>query len=270
VTAPITGEPEQIIRLPGPGWTPFVAALATAIFFVALTLKSLPVAIGSGAVALAFLLSWMWRLDKAYPRGLADAGHGLALPLYRNDRESVGWWAMVVLLVADASLTLAIIFAYLFLWTAHPAVWPPDGSRTPGLLEPVLIFALVAGAYACFEAADRINRRGRRLATCLCLIAVALLAVVALVIGWPWPSSLGIDPTRHSYGAAVWTLLGWVAVHVAVGAAMALWCLARQALGMLDSWRCLALRVCLLWWRFTAPATALVLLLVTGFPYVFR
>ena len=90
VTAPITGEPEQIIRLPGPSWIPFTAALAAAVFFVALTLKSLPVAIGSGAVALAFLLSWTWKRDKAYPRGLADAGHGLVLPLYRNGRESFG------------------------------------------------------------------------------------------------------------------------------------------------------------------------------------
>jgi cytochrome c oxidase subunit I+III len=270
VTAPITGEPEQIIRLPGPAWTPFIAALAASIFFAALTVKSVPIAIGSGAVALAFLLYWMWILDKAYPRSPADAGHGLALPLYRNDNRSIGWWAMVVLLVADASLTLAIAFAYLFLWTAHPAVWPPDGSRVPGLIEPALIVAVLAGAGIFFEAAERFNRQDRRLATRLCLIAAALLAAVALATGWTWLRSLGVDPTRHSYGAAVWTLLGWVAVHVAVGAAMALWCLTRHALGMLDSWRCLTLRICLLWWRFTMPATALVLILIAGFPHAFR
>jgi cytochrome c oxidase subunit I+III len=270
VTAPISGEPEQIMRLPGPSWTPFIAALATAIFFVALTLKSLPVAIGSGAVALAFLLSWMWRLDKAYPRGLADAGHGLALPLYRNGRESFGWWAMVVVLIADASLTLSLAFAYVFLWTAHPTVWPPDGSLIPGPTEPALIFALVAAAGVFFEGAERFNGRDRRLATRVCFVGAAVLGAAALAVGWTWPLGLGIDPTRHSYGAAVWTLLGWVAVHVAVGAAMALWCLARQALGMLDSWRCLTLRICLLWWRFTVPAAAVVLLLVAGFPHAFQ
>ena len=65
----------------------------------------------------------------------------------------------------------------------------------------------------------------------------------------------------------MWTLLGYMALHVAIGAAMALWCLARLALGMIDSWRCLTLRICLLWWRLTAPAAALTLFLVAGFPH---
>ena len=39
---------------------------------------------------------------------------------------------------------------------------------------------------------------------------------------WIWLDSLRIDSTGHAYGAAVWTLLGYVAVHVAIGAAMAL------------------------------------------------
>jgi cytochrome c oxidase subunit I+III len=66
----------------------------------------------------------------------------------------------------------------------------------------------------------------------------------------------------------VWTLLGYVALHVTVGAGMALWCLARLGLGMIDSWRCLTLRVCRAWWRFTVAATVLTLLLVAGFPHV--
>jgi len=97
---------------------------------------------------------------------------------------------------------------------------------------------------------------------------VALAAGAALALGWIWLDGLGIDSTRHAYGAAVWTLLGYVAVHIAIGAAMALWCLVRSALGMIDPWRCLTLRICLLWWRFTAPATVLTLILIVGFPFV--
>jgi cytochrome c oxidase subunit I+III len=270
MTAPITGKPEQILRLPGPGWTPFIAALATAVFFTGLTLKLTAVTAASGAVALAFLLSWLWSLDKAYPKELADAGHGLALPLYVNDNRSIGWWAMAVLLIVDASLTASFLFAYLFLWTARPAAWPPDGSQVPSLSEPAVLLGLIAAAWVCFEAAERFNQRDRRLATSASLVVAAILAGVALAIGWGWPGSLGIDPTRHSYGAAVCTLLGWVAVHVVFGAMMALWCLARLALGRLDSWRCVTLRVCLLWWRFTVAAAAVVLVLVAGFPYAFR
>jgi cytochrome c oxidase subunit I+III len=133
-----------------------------------------------------------------------------------------------------------------------------------------VLLGLTAGAYLLFESAERFNRRDSRFSVGICLGGTAILASVAIAIGSAWPGSLGINPTRHSYGAAVWTLLGWIAVHIAIGAAMAIWCGARLVLRMLDSWRCVTLRVCLLWWRFTAAATALVLALVAGFPYVFR
>jgi cytochrome c oxidase subunit I+III len=138
----------------------------------------------------------------------------------------------------------------------------------PGFLQPFLISAAVVGAYLLFEAADRLNQRGRRVATSLCFIASAALAVGAVALGWSWLQGLGIHPTAHSYGAAVWTLLGYMGFHVVFGAGMALWCLARLALGMIDSWRCLTIRICLLWWRLTAPVTVLALLLVAGFPHV--
>ncbi|MCU1324912.1 MAG: ctaD [Bryobacterales bacterium] len=205
LTSPITGQPEQILRLPGPGWTPFVSAAMTAIFFTGLTLRLAVISVTSGAVALMFLMSWMWRLDRAYPKGLADAGRGLGLPLYLNDNRSVGWWAMVVLIITDASLTLSIAFAYLFLWTAKPAIWPPDGSQMPGIIEPFVLLGLTAGAYLLFEGAERFNRRDRRFSVGICLAGTAILASVAIAIGSAWPGSLGINPTRHSYGAAVWT-----------------------------------------------------------------
>ena len=82
VTAPITGEPEQIIRLPGPGWNAFLAAAATAIALAAGTLGLTAVALVAGAVAAAAYLYWLWSMDRLAPRGLADAGRGVALPLY--------------------------------------------------------------------------------------------------------------------------------------------------------------------------------------------
>src|SRR5690606_26447608 len=128
ITGPITAEPEQIISLPGPGWTGFIAAIGTAVVFGAMTLKLTVVGAIGGVIALAAYLYWFWTMDAARPRELADAGRGLALPLYRNGRESVGWWGMMVLLIADAAVTACFVFAYLFLWTARPAEWPPDGT----------------------------------------------------------------------------------------------------------------------------------------------
>ena len=270
ITSPITTEPVQILRVPGPSWTAILASLATALGLAAATLKAQNIAALIGIVAIAAFLYWLWSLDRALPREPADAGRGLALPLYRNGSDSVGWWGMVVLLVADAAVIAAFLFAYLFLWTAHPQPWPPDGSAVPGFVEPVAIGGLTLVAWALFEAADRLIGRDRRLGAAACFVASAVVAAAAVYLGWTWLDSLGIDPTRHSYGAAVWTLAGAVALHVAGGAGMALWCLLRLALGMIDSWRCLTVRVCLLWWRLTAPMTVVVLFLIVGFPYVFR
>jgi cytochrome c oxidase subunit I+III len=268
VTSPVTAVPEQIIRLPGPGWTAFVAAAATALALAASTVGLPIVAAIAGLVAAAAYLRWLWSLDPALPREPADAGRGLALPLYSNGGASVGSWGMVVLLISDAVVAASFAFAYLFLWTARPVAWPPDGSRLPGVLPAAAIAAGVVAAWGLFEAAARANRRDRRLTAGLCLVAVVLAAAGALAGGGAWVSGLGIDPTHHGYGAAVLTLLGYMALHVAVGALMALWCLLRLGLGMIDSWRRLTVHVCLLWWRLTAPATVLVLGLVTGFPRV--
>jgi cytochrome c oxidase subunit I+III len=267
VTSPFTATPEQILRMPMPTWIPFLAALALAIFMVAATLRLVTMAIVTGVLSLVFIVAWLWRLDQRLPRELADAGRGVALPLYNNGSGSVGHWGMVVLLISDAAVLGCFVFAYLFLWTARPAAWPPDGSQLPGFLAPTLIAAVVIGACVLVEAAERLNRRDRRLATSVCLIVATVLGCAAIAMGRNWLASLGIDPTRHSYGAAVWTLLGYTALHVALGAGMTLWCLVRLALGMIDSWRCLTLRICVLWWRFTGPVAVLSLFLIAGFPH---
>ncbi len=268
ITGVMTAEPEQILRMPQPGWTAFGAALATAIAFTAFTVRWPKVGLVACLVAAGAYLYWLWSMDRAFPRESADAGRGVSLPLYRNDSGAVGWWAMAVLLISDTVVGASFIFAYLFLWTVQPAVWPPAGSALPGFRGPVLIAALAAVGYAVFEIADRFNQRDRRLSTAFCLLAVSVVAGAALRIGSGWLETLGIDATRHSYDAAIATLLGYVALHIGIGTAMALWCFARLALGMIDSWRSLTLRICLLWWRLTAPMTALAVVLVAGFPYV--
>jgi cytochrome c oxidase subunit I+III len=268
ITSPINAEPEQILRLAGPGWIAFVAAVATALVFVALTLKLTTLGVIAGVVAAAAYVRWLWSMDRRFPRELADAGRGASLPLYLNDKRSVGWWAMVVLLICDTAVVASLIFTYLYLWVVQPDAWPPPGTRLPDFLGPVLISGLVIGAYLLFEAGDRLNQRDRRAATVGALVASAVLAAGALALGWSWVEELAIDPTAHSYGASLYTLLGGVAVHLVVGAVMALWCLARLAVGMLDSWHSQTLRVCLVWWRFTAPVALLSLWLIAGFPYV--
>ena len=268
VTAPITGEPEQIIRLPGPTWLPFLAALSVATMFAAGTLQIWWLAGIGGAAAAAFILRWWWTLDREMPRGHADAGRGLALPLYRNGDESLGWWAMTVLLISDASVTLSIAFAYLFLWTARPVAWPPDGSLAPDAGTALAIALVAVAAWLAFEIATRRIRRERLSFNLPLFAASAASAALAIWLGLRWLGALGVSPTAHSYGAAVWTLLGWSAFHLGFGALMALWCALRLQLGQIDGWRSQTVNVCLLWQRFTAAISVFSLLLLTGFPNV--
>jgi len=162
------------MRLPGPGWTGFVAAAATAIGLAASTIGLTALGAVAGLAAAAAYLYWLWSMDRALPRGPADAGRGLALPLYRNDGASAGSWGIVVLLVSDVVVIASFVFAYLFLWTARPVAWPPDGSRLPGFVAPAVVAVAAAGAWLLFEAARRLNRRDRRGATALCLGAAAM------------------------------------------------------------------------------------------------
>ena len=100
--------PQYLLRLPGPGWPPFLAAILTAAFFLLLTVKAMTLAVLCGMGAIAMILVWMWSSDpQAHGRGrhrrryqaatyvsgsafaflVGDggcaAGRGLALPLLR-------------------------------------------------------------------------------------------------------------------------------------------------------------------------------------------
>lgn len=268
LTSVVTGTPQQILRLPAPTWLPIFAAFTTAVVFAALTLKLAVPGTVAGVLATGAILYWLWSMDLELPREPVDAGRGTVLPIYSSGSGSVGWWGMAVLLVSDAVILASFLFSYLFLWTARPSVWPPAGSPLPGFLEPALIGVAVVAAWALFETADRRNSSDDRLTTSLCLVASAVAGGAALFLGWRFLAGLGLSATGHSYGATVWLLLGYIGLHVGIGVFMALWCLARLGFGMMDSWRSLTLRICLLWWRFTVPAALLTLLLVAGFPHV--
>jgi cytochrome c oxidase subunit I+III len=268
VTTPIDARPVQIIRLPKPGWTAFLASAASAAAMGAATIGYTTVGLVAGSAAAAVFLYWLWSLDRGAPREHADAGRGLALPLYSNGLDHVGAWGLVVFLVSDAAVLASLVFAYLFLWTVSPgSAWPPHDSKLPGVLAPTTIAALVVAANIAFEFADRLNQRGRRLATGAYLLASAVLAIAGVTVAERWLHELIVDPSRHSYEASVTALVRYADVHVAVAAGMAAWCMVRLACGLIDSWRCLTLRICTLWWRFTSAATVLTLVAVTGFPH---
>jgi len=128
VTSPVEAKPQFIIQMPGPGWTPPLAALFTAAFFLLLTVKLVTVAVVCGVLAIVFCLVWAWGLDPGPSKGMASIGGGIELPTYVTGPTSHSWWAMVVLMFVAGSLYLSYVFSYLFLWTVSPEVWAPGGA----------------------------------------------------------------------------------------------------------------------------------------------
>jgi cytochrome c oxidase subunit I+III len=265
LTGPLTGTPQQNMVLAGAEWLPFVAALLTALFFAALTLKLMLTGLVTGIGALVCFGLWFWSLDRT-ELAEVDVGRGVILPTYLNDTASHGWWAIAITIIADAAIATALIFSYFFLWSVNSASWPPPGIGAPDVTLAVLTGLVALAAWALFELSRRMVERGSALAAVMLGLS-ALLGVAALVAGFAFAAEMAIAPTAHAYSAIVATLLGYGAVHLGMGIVMALWCIARIAAGLLYPGHTMTLQLCIGWWRLTLASGALILLIITGYPY---
>ena len=266
VTSPIEAMPQYLLRLPGPGWTPLLAAIFTAAFFMLLTVKAVVLALICGLLAVAMVLVWMWDSD---PKPLAgvDIGGGLKLPTYASGSLSHSWWAMIVLLLVAGSLYLAYVFSYLYLWTVSPQVWPAPARLAP-IASPVLsAFLLVLGSAILIAAGRVLPRRpqGSRAFEMLCVLAVGALAaalVTEILAHW----QTGLRPDTDAHGAMVYMaafLQSQLTLPVMVFAGFAV---ARSLCGHLDRERRVVFDNLGLLFHYTVGQSLLGLLVVHGFP----
>ncbi|EAR49613.1 Cytochrome c oxidase, subunit I [Oceanicola granulosus HTCC2516] len=229
ITSVIDARPLQVQRVTGPTWKTHGAAIFTGGAFIFPTFHIYWPAILCGAIAVGFIIWWLWS-DTARPpeKEMKDVGLGLSLPTYASGPKSVGWWAMWITMLGDATAFASVIFGFFFYWTASPDFPPPEA------LDPVawlvgLAAAAMALAWALTRAARSLNRAGR-LAAARGALAVApaatLLGAGALIF-----SVLHMSPTAHVYPAIMWAIMVWVVVHSGVGAIMQLYCLAGSLAG---------------------------------------
>ncbi|HYI29204.1 MAG TPA: cytochrome c oxidase subunit I [Bradyrhizobium sp.] len=268
VTSPIEATPQYLLRLPGPGWPPFFAAVLTAAFFLLLTVKAVTLALLCGVGAIAMILMWMWSSDPK-PTAAAGIGGGITLPTYASGPLSHSWWAMVVLLLVAGSLYLAFVFSYLYLWTVSPQFWPKP-EALPALLWPMLSAALLAASAGAAVAASRAlpTQIGARLG-CVALIALgvaALLAAFAVEVWAHW--SIGLRPTTDAHAAMVAMasfLQAQLGIPVIVWAGFVV---ARLFAGHVDRRRRATVENLILLWLYVAGQGLFGLLLVHGFPRI--
>ena len=268
ITSPVEAVPQYLARLPGPGWSPILAAVFTAAFFLLLTVKLVIVAMACGLLAIAMVLVWMWSSDPE-PLPPVDIGGGVRLPTYVAGSLSHSWWAMVVVILVAGALYLAYLFSYLYLWTVSPQVWPgPDGPATPpiGWAFASAVLLLLSGA--AILAAGRVlpDRRvpGSAFIALILVAVVAVSASLALDIWNHWQTGLRADAS--SYGALIYVGAFLQLELVLPLIVMAGFVLARLLAGRLDGVRRVAFDNLALLWHYTVGQGLLGLLLLHGFP----
>lgn len=267
VTSTVEAQPQYVMRLPGPGWTPFLAAVFTAAFFLLLTAKLVAIALLSGALAVIMIVVWMWPSDLP-PAGRVDIGGGHRLPTYATGPVSHSWWAMVIVLLVAGSLYLSWTFSYLYIWTVHPDLW-----TDPPIAEMFAIGGALLSAGLLLLSSGAIWFAGRRLKvsdsnwTKTAIIAGAFVALCAALVNDASGHWLqGLRPSHTAYAALVGLGLFLQFQLTAALVIMTGFCIARIWAGRLNNTRRVVYDNLSLLWHYTVGQSLFGLLLMHGFP----
>jgi cytochrome c oxidase subunit I+III len=207
-----------------------LAALFTAGFFLLLTVKAMALSAVCGVLTVWCLMRWVWGNDRHLPQKQVDAGAGILLPTYVAGPASHGWWAAVLLDIVLGMIFLMAMFAYLYLYGAHPDWWridAPRGTLLPGL---ALLGASAGFAYAARPLMARFSRGSGFSAALMTLSMACLVAALAMDFHDWWQSGLRGDASGQ--GATVYAMMAWHGAIVAAVVLSTVYYLARWMRGL--------------------------------------
>jgi cytochrome c oxidase subunit I+III len=257
--------PQYLLLMPGPAWTPILAAIFTAAFFLLLTVKLVVPSFACGVVATLLIIRWLWDTDPGPAYAPVDIGGGIRLPVYVTGPQSHSWWAIVVLILVSGSIFACLVFSYLFLWTTSPQLWPAVAAL-PALGYPFAAGALLALSSVAVGVAGRAIERGTVWPMRLALALAIPLATAAVSVELAGHWRAGWRPSESGYGALLYTIIGLQGLFVAVVATMVAYTLARSAAGLIDRVRRATLDNTTLLWHYTTAQGLSALALVHFFP----
>ena len=261
VTSPIDATPQYLLRVPGPSWSPLLAGLGTAVFFLALTVKWFVLAGAGGVLAIVSLLKWLWETDPAPSGTLYDIGAGIRLPDYMSGSRSHSWWSMVVLMLVDGTTFACAVFAFFFLMPATPEHLPLIGSSVGAAVAWLASAVGLKFAQTQLESRRRPGFVGAMTAATLALWAAFALSVQALL-------GAQLHPAMHGFAATLFTLVVWQGLHAVLLTFMAAYTIARSLAGLLDATRRNTFDNTRIFWYFSV-AQALLALAVMQLPRLF-
>ena len=270
VTSVLDAEPIQCLRVPGPTWMTFWAAISLGAVFILATFHLWTLTIVTMVIATASIIVWLWRGTAIQPeKERKDVGLGLSLPLYMSGPKSVGWWAMFITMTGDSTAFLSLVFGYFFFFTINPQ-FPPatlDGeSIGPGLVWPLISLTLFILAWIATWYGRNTNRAGSVASARFAIGAGAALAFGASAAVLMGPYVTGLIPSLHVYPATVWVLAIWTACHGAVGALMLFYCLARSFAGRMTPRHDIDIANVTLYWHFMAGTALVAIATIALFP----
>src|SRR5690606_7287925 len=193
-----------------------------------------------------------------------DIGGRLRLPVSCSGSASHSWWAMIMLIMVCASIFSVLLFAYLFLWTTSPEVWP-DSARLPAATFPLTSVCLLIGSSEILAWLGRSLKQSRQegLGLGLPIALLMLLTAVGLEAYGQWQT--GLRPQASSYAAAVYAVIVWLGVLTMVLCYMSVFTVARSLAGRLTSTRRACYDSTMIFWHYTVAQGLLSLELIHGF-----
>ena len=231
VTSPVQAQVRHLLRLPGDGWSPFIAAAGTAGFFLLLTVAWIVPAMIAGVASVAAMLVWLWGSDLPPPQDTATIGEGVSVPTSATGVGSHSWWATVILLAVDATVFASFAFAHIHVSMALD-ICPPPGAHIPpgGALSTALLLGasgLMVWAVRCLQ--QRPRQGLLRLAVALAMVGAVGATGLELATHW----QAGLSPRADAWSATVAALLAWQGFHSLVLIVMGCYVLARSWAGRL-------------------------------------
>ena len=263
MTSVMDATPQWLLRMPMPGWPPFVAAVFTAAFFLLLTVKWVVPAGCCGVIAVAAMLRWGWELDRGAKLAPVDIGGGIRLPTYASGSLSQSWWAVIILILVIGTTYACLVFCYLYFWAVKPELWPVHEALPSPLLPAIGAICLVSSS-AAVAAANLGLKRESSLTLYLALGAAVALLLAAL--GLEVHAQRALFPGESSYGATVQTFVGFNGVCAIAVSVLALFALARRGAGLLDHERRNVFDNARLLWHYVVGQNLAGLALIHGFP----
>src|SRR5687767_8135528 len=133
VTSAIDAEPLQCMRIPGPTFITLFAAIAVGGIFIFPTFKMYSMMGVSVVLSIVVIAIWLWTGTGEIPeKETKSVGRGVTLPLYVSGKQSAGWWAMGITMLAIFSAFISLVFGYFFYWTLRENFIPADAGEHVG------------------------------------------------------------------------------------------------------------------------------------------